>query len=297
MPVIKERRQSPGEAEEGLWESLPHHVLYPLFGLLLGAVFPVGAFLIRFWLANPVFKLLWIRSELSYNAVFYLYMEASTIAAFMVFGYVLGGRSEGLRTHTRELRKRIDLLHLKSITDGLTGAYSHAYLWETLSVELDRCRRQGLPLSVLMLDIDNFKPINDTHGHLFGDRVLVELVETVSLTVRQQDLVGRYGGEEFFVIMPGADQQTAALVAERVRRAAARRYIVDEREQADDLAAKGIRMTLSIGVSTAGYGDDARTLIRHADENLYRAKRDGKNRVAVTAPQVELPQDLPPGTA
>ena len=76
MPVPKERRQSPGESEEGLLERLPHHVLYPFIGLALGAVLPIGAFLIRFWLANPVFKLLWIRSELSYNAVFYLYMEA-----------------------------------------------------------------------------------------------------------------------------------------------------------------------------------------------------------------------------
>jgi len=287
LPVPKERRRSPGEAVEGLWESAPHHVLFPLIGLALGALCPLGAFLIRFWEADPVFKLLWVRSELSYNAVFYLYMEASTIAAFAAFGYLLGVRSENLRTHTQELRKRIDVFHLRSITDGLTGAYSHAYLRETVAVELERCRRQGLPLSMLMMDIDDFKPINDTHGHLFGDRVLVELVETVSLTVRQQDVVARYGGEEFVVIMPGTDQQTAARVAERIRRAVARRHIVDEKEHADNPSVKPVRMTVSIGVSTAGYGDDARTLIQHADENLYRAKRDGKNRVAVTAPHVE----------
>ncbi|HAH06699.1 MAG TPA: hypothetical protein DCM05_09270 [Elusimicrobia bacterium] len=282
----KERRLPSAEAAEGLWETVPHQFLFPLIGVVLGALCPLGAFLIRYWMADPVFKLVWVQSELSYNAVFYLYMEVSTIAAFAGFGYVLGVRSENLRTHTRELKKRVDLFHLRSITDGLTGAYSHAYLRETLQVELERCRLQGLPLSTLLIDIDDFKPINDTHGHLFGDRALVELVETLSLSVRQHDIVGRYGGEEFLVLMPGADQQTAARVAERVRRAVARRQIVDEKELSLNPSAKPLKFTVSIGVSTAGYGDDARTLIRNADENLYRAKREGKNRVALTAPHV-----------
>ncbi|MFA6029107.1 MAG: GGDEF domain-containing protein [Elusimicrobiota bacterium] len=275
----RERRQ-PGAAEAaGFLSALPHTVLYPLLGLGLGLLCPLGAFILRFVLADPVLKAVWVRSELSYNFVFYVYMEVATVAAFVVFGYVLGARSERQRARNRELRERIDLFHLKSITDGLTGAYSHGYLRETLTHEIERARRGGRPLSLLMMDIDDFKKLNDTHGHLFGDRVLVELVETASVSIRREDVLGRYGGEEFALVMPGADPATASRVAERVRRAVAHRAVIDAKEAKMDPRTPPVHMTVSIGVATLRAEDDATGLIGRADANLYRAKHGGKNRV------------------
>ena len=284
--VLDRRRSSRTDAqEEGFLESLPHYVLYPVLGFALGLGSPVGAFLLRFWLAEPLLKALWIRSELSYNFLFYAYMGFGTVAAFVVFGYILGAKSESQRVHNKDLRSRMEELELKSVLDGLTGAFSHAYLQETLSLELERARRQESPLSVLMLDLDDFKAVNDTHGHLFGDRVLKEVTETISMNIRQQDVLGRYGGEEFAVIMPGADSPTALRVAERVRRAVARTGIVDRRETPGSPPAQ-VSMTVSIGQATfPGSGEgDGPSLLHRADTSLYRAKREGKNRVCLSAP-------------
>jgi diguanylate cyclase (GGDEF)-like protein len=261
---------------------LPHQVLFPLLGLALGIASPVLTLLTRYWLARPVFRLAWLRSEVQSNLVFYLSLELGTVAAFVVFGFVLGLRSENQRAHNEDLRRRIALLHLRSITDGLTGAFSHAYLQETLALEIARARRAGQKLSVLMIDIDDFKKINDAHGHLFGDRVLVELVETLSLVIRKDDVLGRYGGEEFFVIMPGADLDTARLVAERICRAVSRRIPCGGKDISPDPPARPVRMSVSIGAaSSLGPGEDACSIIRRADESLYLAKRAGKNRVGL----------------
>lgn len=287
MPPPGDRRQPlpVDESGSGFWAGLPHYVLYPLVGLALGLACPAGAFFIRFWLADPIFKVLWIQSELSYNLFFYLYIQLGTVAAFMAFGYILGVRSESQRAHNKQLDSRIQVLHLKSVTDGLTGAYSHAYFQETLALELERARKNKGPLSVLMLDLDDFKRVNDTHGHLFGDRALVELVETVSLNIRREDVLGRYGGEEFAVVMPGADSAVAQRVAERVRRAVARASIEDQEERSLDSHARAVKMTVSIGIATfMGEGEETpSSLLKRADKCLYHAKRSGKNRTSSAA--------------
>lgn len=270
--------------DEGLDQSvpLPHYVLYPILGFFLGLGSPVGAFLLRFWRADPLLKGLWIRSELSYNADFYAYMAVGTITAFVAFGYVLGRLSERQRVRNRLLRARVEELHLKSVTDGLTGAFSHAYLRETLAIEIERARRHRRPLSVLILDLDDFKKLNDTHGHLFGDRVLKEVTETVSMSIRHEDVLGRYGGEEFLVIMPGADAEVARRVAERIRRAVERAGVLDVRRRD---SSEPVRTTLSIGAATyAGEAPlDAAAFIDRADRGLYEAKNGGKNRVVQAA--------------
>ncbi|HBL18555.1 MAG: hypothetical protein A2X36_09130 [Elusimicrobia bacterium GWA2_69_24] len=258
-------------------DRFPHDRLYPLIGGLIGLATPVGAFVLRWLEADPDLFPLWMRSELSYNSVFYLYMALGSAVSFVAFGYVLGVLSESQRVRNRDLRQRMADLHLKSVTDGLTGAFSHAFLHETLAIELERSRRQGRPLSILMMDLDNFKSLNDAHGHLFGDRVLQELTETVNMNIRQEDVLGRYGGEEFLVIMPGADHAVAERVAERVRRAVARTPIVDFRD-----AQRHVHTTLSIGIATRqGENSEpqAAAFLDHADRNLYEAKRLGKNRI------------------
>jgi diguanylate cyclase (GGDEF)-like protein len=284
-PVVKDRRIQSLAGSRGAYSGAPLQVIYPIIGGLLGALVPAGAFLMRYLSADPVLVRLWTWSEFDYNRNFYVYMFIGSVIFFVAFGYVVGRSSERQRVHNRRLRRRVEDLHLQSVTDGLTGLYSHAYLMETLGIEIERAKRHNHPVSLLMLDIDDFKKINDTHGHLFGDQVLKDVTETMSMQVRQEDVVGRYGGEEFLVIMPGADAEVAQTVAERVRKAIARHAVVDEAERGEQ---HPVQPTVSIGATTY-YGKDAgdtKALIREADKRLYVAKRSGKDRVIGVETQV-----------
>jgi len=245
---------------------LPHTYLYPALGFLIGLLTPVGAFATRYWISDPLLKALWVRYELQYNFLFYAFMGFGTISSFMLFGYLLGLRSEEQRVHNRTLQARLAELHLKSVTDGLTGAYTHGYLHEILELEMQRALAGRSPLSVLILDIDDFKKVNDLHGHLFGDRVIKETAETIAACVRGDDIFGRLGGDEFLVVMPVADHETAAVVARRICQA---------------FAKSGRVATVSIGAAslTGSEKVSAADLLHRADLNLYQAKRDGKNRV------------------
>ncbi|MDE2039747.1 MAG: GGDEF domain-containing protein [Elusimicrobia bacterium] len=268
MSARKRRRSDQGEPRS--FKQLPHYVLYPIIGTCFGLGSPIGAFLLRFWLADPLLKMQWARNELDYNFLFYAYMGLGTVGSFLLFGYVLGLRSERQRVHNRVLSARVDELHLKSVTDALTGAYTHGYLHEILELELQRSLTNKDSLSILILDIDDFKRINDSHGHLFGDRVIKETAETVSASIRSEDILGRYGGDEFLLIMPAADRGIARQVASRICSA---------------IAKNGYMATVSIGATTFS-GEEARgvnDLIATADANLYRAKRQGKNQVCDAA--------------
>lgn len=261
------RRRKDHDEHRPLWRRVPHYYLFPAAGFLLGLGSPVGAFFLRYWLADPLLKSVWMRHELDYNFVFYAYMAVGTVTAFVIFGSVLGLRSEAQRVHNRILSARVDELHLKSVTDGLTGTYTHGYLHEVLELEIQHAVTEKLPLSIMVVDIDDFKAVNDSHGHLFGDRVIKETAETLAASVRADDIIGRYGGDEFVVIMPGSDAPTALHVAGRVRAG---------------IAKNGFHATVSIGVATL---DEARAespsdLFHRADMNLYQAKHDGKNRVS-----------------
>ncbi|MBI5629942.1 MAG: diguanylate cyclase [Elusimicrobia bacterium] len=266
MGITRRRRKSDFEEPRPSWKALPHYILYPCAGFFVGVGSPIGAFLLRYWLADPILKSLWVRHELQYNFLFYAYMGIGTVMAFMLFGYVLGVRSERQRVSNRILSARLAELHLKSVTDSLTGTYTHGYLHEILELEIQRALTNKNPLSAMILDIDDFKKINDTHGHLFGDRVIKETAETIVTNVRSEDILGRYGGDEFLVIMPGAEHAVAKQVATRICHA---------------IAKNGYSTTVSIGVSTFS-GDEkqgAKDLLHQADLNLYQAKRDGKNQV------------------
>lgn len=271
------RRRKDLEEHRPFWRNIPHHYLYPALGFALGLGSPIGAFLLRFWLADPIMRVLWMRHELDYNMVFYAYMGVGTVLAFMTFGYVIGLRSEAERVRNRILSARVDELHLKSVTDGLTGAYTHGYLHEVLELEIQHSLTSSQPLSVMVVDIDDFKRINDVHGHLFGDRVIKETAETVAANVRSEDIIGRYGGDEFVVIMPGADGATALHVAGRVR---------------DGIAKNGFNATVSIGVATyeGAKGETPSDLFHRADMNLYQAKHDGKNRVSDSSSSKNAPR-------
>jgi len=163
-------------------------------------------------------------------------------------------------------------LELRQIasTDVLTGALSRRAWMEQASLELDRARRYDRPLSVLMMDIDRFKNINDTLGHSVGDIVIKRVAELSMGIVRTADTFGRYGGEEFCVLLPETGLESAMMLADRIR-------IACFQEQIEEL--KGLYVSMSIGVTDReAMSDDIASLIERADKALYEAKNSGRNR-------------------
>jgi diguanylate cyclase (GGDEF)-like protein len=163
-------------------------------------------------------------------------------------------------------------LAVLSRTDDLTLLYNRRYLDDVLPREIDRARRYGHPLSILLMDLDHFKKVNDAHGHSVGDEVLRALGDRLRAFSRLADVALRWGGEEFLVAMPETDGSRAREVAERLRKGIG--------EQPYMTSAGELVVTLSIGVASLNPGDDATSLLRRADDALYRAKRGGRNRVA-----------------
>lgn len=174
---------------------------------------------------------------------------------------------------------RVATLEQENITDPLMGIYNRRYLERRLDEEVARGRRYGLPLSILLVDIDHFKRVNDTYGHQVGDLVLNHLGKLIADTVRKSDVVARYGGEEVFVIAASTPASSAARLAERLRHVVEFSALAPSNAQDDRQA---VPVTVSIGVAGLGPGiGDTRALVESADEALYRAKRDGRNRVIV----------------
>jgi two-component system, cell cycle response regulator len=165
-----------------------------------------------------------------------------------------------------------------AITDGLTGLHNRRYMESHLGKLVDQAASRGKPLALLVLDIDFFKSINDTHGHDCGDDVLRDFAVRVRKSIRGIDLACRLGGEEFVVVMPETDMAVAATVAERLRRKiAAEPFAIED-------GRKMIDVTISIGIATLESSrDNAVQLLKRADQALYRAKRDGRNRVVADA--------------
>ena len=171
--------------------------------------------------------------------------------------------------------KRVQLygrLEELSITDGLTGLFRRKYFQDRLEEEIERCRKHGFSFAFLMLDLDHFKTYNDRYGHLVGDVLLSTVANIIKENVRQVDIVGRYGGEEFTVMLPNTEREEAEYVSLRLRRAIEGKQI---RAYDEDL-----QITTSIGVSF--FPQDAKDLVNvidKADRALYRAKQTGRNRV------------------
>ena len=163
-----------------------------------------------------------------------------------------------------------------SITDSLTDLYNRRFFQDRINEEIERSRRHGLPVSLIMLDIDNFKQYNDTYGHLAGDEALRLTAATIKNSVRNIDRVARYGGEEFAVILPMTEIAAARDIAERIRSGVAGRYFPDDALRAT------VKLTASLGIASfPQHADNLFDLVGNADKALYIAKLNGKNRVAV----------------
>jgi len=159
-----------------------------------------------------------------------------------------------------------------AITDSLTAVFSRRYFMERFKEEVERSVGFEYNFSCMMVDIDNFKNYNDSYGHLVGDAILKEIAKTVKENLRQIDLVGRYGGEEFSIILTETGREQARFVSERIRQAVAAKPIKVYDED--------LKVTVSIGISTFPYdGKDIIALIDSADSALYKAKQSGRNKV------------------
>ncbi|MVV48142.1 GGDEF domain-containing protein [Pseudomonas sp. PB120] len=160
-----------------------------------------------------------------------------------------------------------------ALRDPLTGTGNRIAMDQTLEREIEMSRRHMQPLSLLMLDIDHFKLINDTHGHGAGDDVLKAVAASIKSQLRNVDMVFRFGGEEFLILLSNTSREAAAMIGERLRFAA----------QAEGYTADGnmIELTVSLGCSTLLPGESVESLLRRADSALYVAKREGRNRIAM----------------
>ncbi len=182
------------------------------------------------------------------------------------------------KRYTERLRDNVQLSIEMAITDALTSLHNRRYMESHLGTLVEQASSRGRPLTVLVLDIDFFKSINDNYGHDAGDDVLREFAVRLKKSIRGIDLACRYGGEEFVVVMPDTDTAVATKVAERLRRRiAAEPFAIHH-------AARTVEVTISIGLAALGSGEDtAATILKRADQALYRAKRDGRNRVVADA--------------
>ncbi len=188
-------------------------------------------------------------------------------------------RTRQLERANRRLREEKVSLQITSITDGLTGLYNRTYALDRFEKELGKARRYGKRLSIIMLDLDHFKQVNDSYGHQAGDMVMQRVGALFHHILRESDLAGRYGGEEFLIVLPETDVEEALQVAERIR------HEIHGFSWPD----MDIHVTVSGGVAQFA-GDTADQLLQRADYLLYRAKELGRNRIVAERVEANLPQ-------
>jgi diguanylate cyclase (GGDEF)-like protein len=189
-------------------------------------------------------------------------------AVMIALLWVLASRLEELASARTEAR----LFAAQATTDTLTGLPNRRQLDDELDRQIAGTRRHPQPLSVVLIDIDRFKAVNDRFGHEVGDHVLIEIAGRLAGSVRSPDILGRWGGEEFLLISPHTDHDAALELAERCRG-----------RVADTAFHEAADITASFGVATLAAGEDARSRVRRADHALYRAKNDGRDRVVAAA--------------
>lgn len=225
-----------------------------------------------------------LRSEESTSLIPFLFLTAKDTVDDRIKGIQTGAdgyltkpfnRDELLaQVETVLTRHRIYIEH--TMKDALTALPNRAYLFKALDSELARARRYRRDLSIVMLDIDHFKSVNDTYGHLFGDRVLIKLAGTLREEIRRQDILGRYGGEEFMIILPETAGGAAAALMDRCR------WKVAEIPYKEDSLSSAVSITISAGIAEFTLDDHSiEDVVVRADRALYKAKKNGRDQVVV----------------
>lgn len=237
-------------------------LLYTLIGLLLGIGAPIGAFVIRYLFipqvqAAPI-------ADLTTNRFFYAYQLVGSCLAFMISGFAAGVRAE-------QLREAESFYHALSEHDALTGLYNARAFRNRYARLLERATRTGAPVSLLLIDIDHLKQINDRYGHATGNKVLMHVANALREAKRSEDSAARWGGDEFAILLDGADASSARRVADNALAHVKAKPVAFTR---------GLTVTISIGACTATRVTADADLFAAADRALYGAKREGRDRVA-----------------
>jgi diguanylate cyclase (GGDEF)-like protein len=236
---------------------------YLLLGMLTGVLASAGLFL---------YALLQARSFDPWDL--FAMTAAGSMITLGVAGWMIGRRDDVLEGRNEELRQLSERLQGLSATDGLTGIANRRTFDERLAIEVARANRYGTPLSLVMIDLDHFKELNDRFGHQVGDEVLRRVAGLIDREKRLGDVVARYGGEEFSAILPHTEPSQAMVWAERARQTIAGTEVTSD--------GGAFNVTASFGVVGAVPGRaDPPTLIEGADQALYEAKKRGRNRVVV----------------
>lgn len=178
-----------------------------------------------------------------------------------------------LRESLKVLREEVSHLRHKASTDSLTGLLNYSSLMQTLAGEIGTAQERNQPLCVMMADLDFFKKVNDTHGHLVGDHVLRHAAERIVAAVRDFDIVGRFGGEEFAIVLKNTDIDMAGIIAERIREEIAVTPF--------HVHGLNISVTISLGVAKHSKGEKGEAVLDRADAAMYEAKQTGRNRVVI----------------
>jgi len=252
----------------------PRRLVYPLLGLVLALAAPSGLLVVRSAEQGRASLEFWV-SQIALDPVTYLYLVLATGVTFVLTGFLLGRRADQLR----ELATH----------DALTGLANRGAFERRLEDEIFRAVRYGTSLSLLLIDVDGLKQINDRFGHAGGDRTLKQIGETLAGAARRSDLAARVGGDEFAILAPETPAPEARELAERVR------ALIAALEPLSD----GMKASVSIGVADLDGIDEGRAekLLNAADEELYAAKAAGKNRTSqrpMLARVVSEPQEVPP---
>jgi diguanylate cyclase (GGDEF)-like protein len=259
-------------------------------GILLGTLLSLRQLLIQLpqgrvrgrWYIMTALNVAFIAGYIGYALAFWdqHHAPADLIVPGVFFfgaGYVWSSSTLSLQA-VKDIR-RVALLEQENITDPLSGLYNRRYLDRRLEEEIARVKRYGLPLSVLMIDIDHFKRINDSFGHPAGDRVLGYLGKLTLNGIRSADIAARYGGDEFMVIAPNTTVSMAGTLAERLRQHIESHALVLTSEPG---SRHEVRVTVSIGVAGCNPQTEAlQELVHKVDQALYSAKQAGRNRVIV----------------
>ncbi|WP_454785613.1 diguanylate cyclase [Legionella sp. WA2024007413] len=173
----------------------------------------------------------------------------------------------------RSRSNRASILNYYMTTDSLTGLLNHSSILNRLNIEIARAKQQNSPLSFVMVDIDHFKSINDSYGHPFGDLVIKKLSSLFIMSLRNRDIIGRYGGEEFAIILPGASLECSQKICNDLRLQFAQNYFTVNEQK--------VHVTISVGISYFDGNYDINNLVNQADKALYKAKENGRNQVVV----------------
>jgi diguanylate cyclase (GGDEF)-like protein len=212
-----------------------------------------------------------VKYELGQDYALAVQIGVISLVLFILLGYrswVLTRYNHKLNAAYELLEKRTDELDRISHTDALTNIYNRLRLDETITNEVNRYKRYREEFSLIILDIDHFKQVNDKFGHPVGDRTLVELCSLIGHQLRSTDIFGRWGGEEFLIVCPATSKQEAVIIAEKLR------------QSVDNYHFEPVgHLTVSFGVTAIETGDGEKELVSRADKQLYRAKQEGRNRV------------------